>query len=69
MSISHYLSVTSITERKYLNRYAKRKEYIKEHGEEPPQSLLDDLSDSPDTCFCRETVSYTHLTLPTKLEV
>ncbi len=54
MSISHYLSVTSITERKYLNRYAKRKEYIKEHGEEPPQSLLDDLSDSPDTCFCRE---------------
>ena len=54
MSISHYLSITSITERKYLNRYAKRKEYIKEHGEEPPQSLLDDLSDSPDTCFCRE---------------
>lgn len=25
MSISNYLTLTSITERKYLNRYAKRK--------------------------------------------
>ena len=41
MSISHYLTLTFITERKYLNRYAKRKEYIKERGEEPSRTLQD----------------------------
>ena len=44
MSISNYLTLTSITERKYLNRYAKRKEYIKEHGEEPSSTLQEDLN-------------------------
>ena len=48
MSISNYLSFTSFTERKYLNRYAKRKEYIKEHGEEPSRTLQEDLNDSKD---------------------
>ncbi len=48
MSISNYLTLTSITERKYLNRYAKRKEYIKEHGEEPSSTLQEDLNDSED---------------------